>query len=66
MSAFLKGGAGNGSTEEEKKKETVIHNLLLYVARQAVFAKSQNSFKTCIARGLLSVFLSEFLSYWCF
>lgn len=66
MSAFLKEGAGNWSTEEQKKKEAVIHNLLFYVARQAVFAKSQNSFKTCIDRGLLSVFLSEFLSYWWF
>lgn len=66
MSAFLKGGAGNWSTEEQKKKEAVIHNLLFYVARQAVFAKSQNSFKICIDRGLLSVFLSEFLSYWWF
>lgn len=66
MSAFLKGGEGNWSTEEQKKKEAGIHNLLLYVARQAVFAKSQNSFKTCIDRGPLSVFLSEFLSYWWF
>lgn len=63
---FWKGGAGNWSTEEQKKKEAVIHNLLFYVARQAVFAKSQNSFKICIDRGLLSVFLSEFLSYWWF